>query len=80
VATASRRENDWGWYAGAQARRTFSERVSLLAGGDFLRGPRVTASQGERFARLDLSHTFIFRLSLEIALDRRNEKEKEAKP
>lgn len=75
VASASRRDRDWGWYLGAQARRNFTERFSLLAGGDFLKGPRVTVSQGERFARLDLGRAFILRLSLEYAFDRRDEKE-----
>ena len=79
VAAGSGSRSGTGFYLGVNARRILTPRVALIGGVDYLRGPKVTVSQGDRFASLDLSRSFLFRLALEVGLDRLQET-KNAKP
>lgn len=44
-----------GWFLGANARRIITRRLALIGGVDYLRGPKFTVSNGERFTQLVLN-------------------------
>lgn len=70
VMSGSGSSSHVGLFLGANARRMLTQRVALIGGVDLLRGPKVTVAQGDRFTRLDLSRSVLFRLALEVGLDR----------
>jgi hypothetical protein len=71
AAAGSRSRSDLGYFLGARARRSFSPQWALLAGADFLGGYQLRASQGDRYALLDLSRVWMLSLGLEYAWDAR---------
>jgi hypothetical protein len=73
VAAGSGSRSSVGLFLGANARRILTPRVALIGGADLLRGPKLTVSQGDRYTRLDLSRSIVFRLALEVGLDRLEE-------
>lgn len=79
VVAGSGSRSNVGLFLGANARRILTPRVALIGGVDMLRGPKITVTQGDRYTGLDLSRSVLFRLALEVGLDRLEEK-KSAKP
>jgi len=70
-ATARRSRTDLGTFFGATVRRAFTRRLALVGGLEFIRGGRLTLTQGNNFVRLDLSRTLVAQLGLEWAFDKR---------
>ena len=71
TATGGRNRSDFGAFAGLSLRRAFTPRLALLIGADALRGPRLTVTQGNRYARLDLHAPLIVMVGLEFGFDKR---------
>jgi hypothetical protein len=71
TASGERRRSDWGAFAGVTLRRAFSPRVSAFGGLEALWGSRMTITQADRYARLDLSKTMLVKFGLEIGLGKR---------
>lgn len=70
-AFGERSRTDLGAFAGLTVRRAFTPRVALLAGADALWGSRMTVTQGNRYARLDLTRPLIVKVGIEVAFGER---------
>jgi hypothetical protein len=71
VDAASRRRTDIGGFAGLKARRTIGERCALLVWGDYLAGGKLTVAGASRFARLDLSRSYLLGVAFEVQWGKR---------
>lgn len=70
--SGSRRRQDVGAFAGVKARYSLNDHCALLAWGDYLRGGKLTVhGAGARFARLDLSQSFLLGGAIEVRWGKR---------
>jgi hypothetical protein len=70
-ATGGRNRSDFGAFAGLSLRRAFTPRLALVIGADALWGPRLTVTQGNRYALLDLHAPLILMVGLEFGFAKR---------
>ncbi len=67
AAAGTRSRTDLGAFAGLAVRRSFTPRWALVGGVDVLWGSTLTISQGNRYARIDLSQPLLVRVAAEYA-------------
>lgn len=72
TANGSRSRVDLGYFLGARLRRVFDPQWSIVAGADFVSGYKLKASQGDRYALLDLSRVWFLSIGIEYAWDLRD--------